>query len=544
MKKVVSILTLVFMCVFLLGTEIKAEEIIASGNCGESVTYQITGTEEEGYTLSINGSGEMQNYSGTSSPWYSYNIKSVIINSGVTRIGDNAFLGCSKLTSVSLPDSVTSIGNYAFKYCSNLTSINFHEKLTSIGIHAFFDCSSLTSISLPDSIKSIGEGAFKNCSGLMDVSFPKGLTSIEYEVFSGCSSLTSINLPAGVTSIGAKAFCDCSSVTSINLPDSLMSIKHSAFCNCDSLTSLIIPKSVTFIGANAVGMYYSGPYDKYFPVNGFIIYGYKGSGTELYAKDNGIIFQSMDDGIPPVLKEKIRRFSTRLYTIVLGRNAEEDGLNWWVEQLATGQTTCANAVNVFVSSDEFKNKNLSNEEIVRIMYVTMLDRESDEAGLAYWNNLLENGVTPSYIVNGFASSNEFEKLCSDYGMKAGSVTLLPYRDQNSNVTAFLARCYTKILSRKYEENGLEWWCEQIITKKKEPLDAAKQFVASEEFLEKNYNNSQYLEVLYRTFFDREYDEDGMNWWLKQMTNGMSRETVLDGFAGSNEFKEVMARFGL
>ena len=92
--------------------------------------------------------------------------KSVIIPNGVTSIGENAFYGCSSLTSITIPKSVTSIGGWAFFDCNSLKSINIPDGVKSIGDCAFEWCNSLTNINIPDGVISIGEFAFARCGGL------------------------------------------------------------------------------------------------------------------------------------------------------------------------------------------------------------------------------------------------------------------------------------------------------------------------------------------------------------------------------------------
>ena len=84
-------------------------------------------------------------------------------------IGNQAFDGCSSLTSLTLPSSVTSIGSSAFSGCSGLTSLTLPSSVTSIGESAFSGCSGLTSLTLPSSVSSIGESAFSGCSGLSSI---------------------------------------------------------------------------------------------------------------------------------------------------------------------------------------------------------------------------------------------------------------------------------------------------------------------------------------------------------------------------------------
>ena len=138
-----------------------------SGTCGENLTWKL----EDG-VLTISGTGAMTDYSpiqGPQLPWAAAKIKSVVVESGVTSIGDFAFAGQIGLTSITIPDSVTSIGDYAFHYCMSLTSVKIPDGVTRICQKVFQDCSSLTSVEIPDSVASIGSNAFYNCTALKNV---------------------------------------------------------------------------------------------------------------------------------------------------------------------------------------------------------------------------------------------------------------------------------------------------------------------------------------------------------------------------------------
>ena len=167
-----------------------------SGSCGENVTYSFV---ESTGTLTISGTGYMEDFTSSSKvPWNAYrsSIKKVVINNGVTSIGNEAFDGCTALTSVTIPNSVTSIENSTFDGCTALTSIEIPNSVTSIGNYAFGYCSGLTSIEIPNSVTSIGDYAFGDCTGLTSITIPNSVTSIGEWAFYGCTGLTSMTVEA------------------------------------------------------------------------------------------------------------------------------------------------------------------------------------------------------------------------------------------------------------------------------------------------------------------------------------------------------------
>ena len=231
-------------------------------------------------------------------------LTTIHIPDSVTSIGDIAFTGCKKLTSITLPlnintingnsfaywngelivksdnfiyedgvlfdkykrrliayrskkkdyeipNSVTSIGDGAFFDCESLISIHIPDSVTSIGYEAFGNCENLTSIHIPDSVTCIGDHAFSDCYNLTSIHIPNSVTSIGHEAFRGCVKLTSIHIPDSVTSIGNGAFVGCKSLKSIHIPNSVTSIGKNAFWGCKNLTSIHIPDSVTSIGDSA-----------------------------------------------------------------------------------------------------------------------------------------------------------------------------------------------------------------------------------------------------------------------------------------------------
>lgn len=231
------------VCLLTLGLcgRMEAAEVVDSGTCGESLTWSLDGDG----VLTIRGTGEMADYQ----PWAGnrWKIESVVVEPGVTSIGEQAFYYCRALTSITLPNSVRSIGEWAFYDCRSLQTITIPQGVTSIGYRAFDGCSGLTNVTIPDGVTSIGETAFYSCSSLQQITLPDSLTSLGRSVFSHCSSLERIVIPARVTGIPIATFCGCTNLKSVTLPDDIDWIGEDAFRDCVNLEQITLPDGLWVI---------------------------------------------------------------------------------------------------------------------------------------------------------------------------------------------------------------------------------------------------------------------------------------------------------
>ncbi len=263
-----------------------AEATEAPSGATSGTTGDCTWTLDDNGVLTISGNGAMGDYTFDSrAPWKSLEFTEVVIEDGVTSIGESAFSWCENLSSIVIPYSVTIIGNLAFSNCENLTSVSFQEGLTEIGWSAFENCISLTGIIFPESVTSIGSYAFFRCSGLTDINIPKNVTSIESCAFLYCSSLASLTVDERNPVYDSRENCNAVIETESNklilgcsnsvIPYSVTSIGEYAFTALESLTVITIPNNVTYIDDNAI----------YCP-NLSDIFGKKGSCADVYANTN------------------------------------------------------------------------------------------------------------------------------------------------------------------------------------------------------------------------------------------------------------------
>jgi len=248
------------------------------GVCGDDTQWHL----EDG-VLTISGTGATADYDEDPAPWASRNatIREIIVEPGVTSVGNYLFANCTQVTAVTLPDGLIRLGECAFYNCKKLQTVVLPESLALIESHAF-DGTGLTSVTIPSAVELVDNGAFSNCQSLMDVEIPADVTNfgtavfskspalksagplssranirfgwtdaIPYQAFAQCESLTSVEIPDGITNIGEVAFYECTSLTTVKLPETLARICNSSFSCCTALEEIVIPVSVTDVEDSA-----------------------------------------------------------------------------------------------------------------------------------------------------------------------------------------------------------------------------------------------------------------------------------------------------
>lgn len=238
-------------------------------------------------------------------------------------------------------------------------------------------------------------------------------------------------------------------------------------------------------------------------------------------------------------------FVRRLYYCCLGRYGDTDGIKNWKNQLSAKTLNGGEAAYGFLFSPEFLNKNLSDEAYVEVLYRTFMGRDADPSGKAFWVSVLQSGMSRLYVMNGFSDSEEFKRICNNCGIQAGRKESTESRDQNLGATSFVSRLYTCSLGRSFDPNGLNLWTEVLLNGSWTPFQVSTDgFFHSTEFMNKDLSDEEFIAVLYRTFLGREADSSGFSTWKAQLSNGATRDQVIYGFAASNEFKNIMAQYGL
>jgi len=265
------------------------------GSCGENAVWEMNADG----VLTISGTGAMSDFRSASYaegkvPWYEMEdtITAVVIEEGVTSVGNYSFYDCDALTSVTLPEGLQRIGQRAFCYCDALTSVEIPDGVTCIDEEAFYNCMKLESANVPVSVTEIGNLAFLVCpeltltyegnmaqwialkcnaapvvctdgkiayagycgadvvwtlteSGVLTLSGTGATHNYGYVSSAARSpwnayydSIKSVVVGEGITRIGDYLFYECSSVTDVTIPVDVTCVNGYAFFGCTALTDV------------------------------------------------------------------------------------------------------------------------------------------------------------------------------------------------------------------------------------------------------------------------------------------------------------------
>lgn len=176
------------------------------------------------------------------------NYTTIVVDDGITALGDYAFSDFQEVTSVYIPDTVTVINTNAFYNCKKLSSIRLPNNIKQIMANVFYGCNELASIKIPDSVFLLGTQAFRNCTSLEEVVAPVSVTTIRGSIFYGCTNLKRVIFEGDIiTSVGATTFRDCTSLEVVDLSNCSTVIKLdnvSAFQNVPTTCKIVVPDSL------------------------------------------------------------------------------------------------------------------------------------------------------------------------------------------------------------------------------------------------------------------------------------------------------------
>lgn len=237
-----------------------------------------------------------------------------------------------------------------------------------------------------------------------------------------------------------------------------------------------------------------------------------------------------------------------LYQIMLGREADAEGLDYWVEKVTSGENSLGTLAFCVVDSDEFKMKSgndakqKSIEEQIREIYQKMLNREPDDEGFKYWiENILSGKDTIGTLASCIAASEEYKKL--NESNEIGN---------REKIEKQIGEMYETMLGRAPDEEGLKYWTEKILSGENSLATLASSIADSDEYKKRKGEANEELKrselekeirSIYNTMLDREPDEEGFKYWIEKISSGENTlGTLAKCIADSKEYaKKIRER---
>ena len=268
-------------------------------------------------------------------------------------------------------------------------------------------------------------------------------------------------------------------------------------------------------------------------------------------------------------------FVKRLHSVCLGREADPGEITSYTTRLNNHTLTASELAARFFSEESYRLRNRSDAEFVNDLYQVLFNRYADSEGLTSWVGQINAGASRSEIFRSVCGSSEFTERCENFGFYAGSIDPMLYNMQpiapaptpaptptpepipelpedeegegakkKSDVNAFVERLYEVCLLRPSEPAGHAYWVNKLTLEGRTGGDVAYGFVFSQEYLNKNASNEDYVTMLYRTILGREPEQAGYEYWLRYLRNGSSRYFVFCGFCNSQEFRNLCAVYAI
>ena len=505
---------------------------------------------------------------------------SVNIPSSVTSIESRAFINCSKLCSdngkLKLPSNLKSLGDDAFNACSNIKEVTIPSGVTSLPPYCFVNCTKLSKLNL-NKVNSIGRCAFGGCSVLSDVDF-SNVRTFSDDAFASCA-LENVIIPEGISEIPGGCFAGNSAMVYARIPSTVKTIGPGAFAN-GSLKAIEIPDSVTSVDASAFNN--NRDLNKIKVENGQItILQYLGSNQEVEVPD---VIYGMN--VTKIADEAFRE--TRVRTVhvpatvkSIGSRAFMDCVDLYTVRIPESTTVANNAFEGCQTTFRIKDVDDNSVTITKFYgerkSVTIPDYLEGKQVVSIGNSAFENNtfIDDVYVpvcvtsigskaFKGCVKADVTYPDSASVGKQAfdGCESKTAYRgngvpptdkptpttanssNSTNDIRKFVDRIYTNVLNRQPEEDGAKFWTDELYAFRKSGAEVAQGFIFSEEFVNRGTSNDQFVSILYRTFFDREADSDGMNYWLSQLSSGMSRQDVANGFIFSQEWADTCAKYGI
>lgn len=455
-----------------LDFSIKSSAATYSGVCGDNLVWNYN---IDNKTLTISGTGAMYDYDISNRPsWdeYYFKMQNVIINNGVTSIGDYAFWCHPSLKSVEIPYGIITIGERSFNSCP-ITDLIIPDSVTTIGKNAFEECALTGVIVFGEGLKIISNNAFKN-SGLSVAKIPDSVSTIGDTAFFGCNSLTEVIIGNGCSNIGERAFASCDNLSIITFGDNISTIGSSAFSGNENISEVRIDElsdwcNISFTNSYSNPLKYADflivngtsitslnvPYDV-MQISDYAFYGYKNL-RDVTINNSTIIGNYAFAYCDALLEVSIGGVGTTIGSYAF--NCCDNLLNI---NICNGVTTineyafywCSNLLTVNINKSV---KTIGDDAFMRCWNISDVFYSGTEEE---WSNIYF-GISNDYLLNATihfnsTSTDSDDKNCNELGHSYNTVVTEPNYTEDGYTTYMCIVCGDSYISDYISKTGLSF----------------------------------------------------------------------------------------
>lgn len=277
------------------------------------------------------------------------------------------------------------------------------------------------------------------------------------------------------------------------------------------------------------------------------------SGTFLTLTDNTVVYADCAPRYNALKAEAagVNDYVYDMYRTFLEREPSSADVTYWGNLLSEKKITAAAVGYLIATSPEFMNGagGYSDDFFITHLYPGFLGRYCSTDELNYWHNQMAAGMTRDQLFEFFLSSDEFNSLCNDYGIIAGTRTAGRDVTQESNTNLFVERLYSTILGRSSDKSGIKYWTDNLMNGNITGASAGYSFIFSDEYRAQNKNDAAFINDLYSGFFGRTADTAGVNYWISVLNDSSAAYYCTDldiylGFCRSPEFAGICQSYGI
>ena len=272
-------------------------------------------------------------------------------------------------------------------------------------------------------------------------------------------------------------------------------------------------------------------------------------------------------------EECIAGYFTNLYEGLILETPGQEIIDDAVADLADGTKTAGDVITELMASQQFADRDLDNAGFVETLYRAFFDRDPDTRGYNYWLGKLNAGMSKNAVINNFLRSPEFKNICKDINIESGFAVYDESADDDDGddsgddgeddgddddgddgengdeeeptiLEIFTVNLYEGLILETPGQETIDDAVADLADGTKTAGDVITELMASQQFADRDLDNAGFVETLYRAFFDRDPDTRGYNYWLGKLNAGTSRQSVINSFIISSEFRNICGGCGI